>query len=108
MVMLCSMTATATPQKLGPSQIAVLSALKDNPTGLTPPQVRDLASLPEGDYGTRRAHAILGRLAETGLVAREEMSEKVAAKNVHEASGRKAKVRFKINAEGKKALKASS
>ena len=99
---------TATLQKLGPTQINVLSVLKASPTGLTAPQIRDEAGLPEGDYGTRRAIAITGRLGELGFVVKEAMSAKVAEKHAHPVTGRTSKHRFKINGEGRKALKAST
>jgi hypothetical protein len=99
---------TLTQPKLGPSQISVLNVLKSYSTGLTAPSVRDEAGLPEGDYGTRRAHAILGRLVDLGFASKEEMSQKVAAKYVNEKTGRSAAHRFKITADGKKALKSST
>jgi hypothetical protein len=99
---------TATLPRLGASQINVLRSLKDAPTGLTAPFVRDSADLGDGDYGTRRAISVLDRLTELGFVAKEVMSEKVALNNLHPETGRKSKHRFKINADGKKALKALS
>lgn len=92
---------------LGQTQINVLTALKSNATGLTAPDVRDFAVEGEGDYGTRRAHAVLKRLVDRGYIVKEEMSEKVALNNIHEETGRKSKYRFKITPEGKKALKAA-
>lgn len=99
---------TATLPRLGSSQINVLRSLKDAPTGLTAPFVRDAAKLGEGDYGTRRAISVLDRLVDLGYVTKEAMSEKVALNNLHPDTGRKSKHRFKINAEGKKALKSVS
>jgi len=98
---------TLTPPKhsLGNTQKDVLNVLKKNATGLTPPALRDAIGLDESDYGTRRAHAVLGRLASLGLVTKEEMSEKVAANNAHPITGRVSKYRFKITADGKQALK---
>lgn len=96
---------TLTPT-LGNSQIDVLVALKGSSTGLTAPAIRDAAIDAEGDYGTRRAHAILARLTELGFVTKEQMSAKVAAANAHESTGRAATHRFKISAEGKRVLKA--
>ncbi len=98
---------TTTLTKLGPAQTNILSVLKDNATGLTAPQIRELTGLPEGDYGTRRAIAILDRLIDLGFVSKEVMSAKVAASNANPKTGRVSKHRFKINGEGKKALKAS-
>lgn len=92
---------------LGHTQITVLELLKANPTGLTAPYVRDNAIEQGGDYGTRRAHAVLKRLVDRGYVVKEEMSEKVALNNVHEDTGRKSTHRFKITPDGKKALKAA-
>lgn len=108
-VRLPSMSTLSPPKPtLGPSQIHALSTLKENPTGLTAPALRDALDLPQNDYGTRRVHAITGRLVELGFVTKEEMSAKVALNNVHKASGRKSKHRFKINSDGKKALKSAS
>lgn len=104
--MLCDMTATL--PRLGSSQITVLRALKGASTGFTAPQIRNEASLGDGDYGTRRAIAVLNRLIELGFVTKEAMSEKVAEKHADPHTGRRSKHRFKINAEGKKALKALS
>lgn len=100
--------STLTAPKLGSSQISVLNSLKGSPTGLIASAVRDGAELPEGDYGTRRAHAVLNRLIDLGYVAKEQMSDKVAAKYVNETTGRKSTHRFKITAEGKKVLKAAT
>jgi hypothetical protein len=99
---------TATLQRLGSSQINVLRALKDAPTGFTAPQLRNEVGLGEGDYGTRRAIAVLNRLIELGLVTKEAMSDKVAEKHADPHTGRRSKHRFKINGDGKKALKALS
>lgn len=99
---------TATLPRLGASQLNVLRSLKDASTGLTAPYVRDHATLGEGDYGTRRAISVLDRLTELGFVTKEVMSEKVAIANARPETGRKSKHRFKINADGKKALKALS
>ncbi len=97
---------TATIQRLGTSQINVLRILKDSPTGLTAPNIREQSALGSGDYGTRRAISVLDRLIDMGFVTKEVMSEKIALANAHPETGRKSKHRFKITSEGKKALKA--
>lgn len=104
------MTATLTPtsRPIGTTQVAVLALLKGERTGLVATAVRDAADLGAGDFGTRRAHAILKRLEERGYVEKETMTQKVAAKVAAEQSGgRKSKHRFKITADGRVELKAA-
>lgn len=98
------MTATLTPTRpLGTAQVAVLKLLKGERTGLVATAVRDAAKLGDGDFGTRRAHAILKRLEQRGYVEKETMTEKVAVKLA--GDGRKSKHRFKITSEGRAAVK---
>lgn len=99
------MTATLSPRTrpIGQTQFDVLEALKGASTGLVATAVRDAVGLGEGDFGTRRAHAILKRLEERGYVVKETMSAKVSEKLAD--GGRKSKHRFKINSEGKKAIR---
>lgn len=99
------MSATLSPRTrpIGQTQFDVLTVLKGASTGLVATAIRDAVELGEGDFGTRRAHAILKRLDERGYAVKETMSEKLAIKVAD--GGRKSKHRFKITAEGKKALK---
>lgn len=101
------MTTTLTPTRpIGPTQFDTLTVLKGERTGLVATAVRDAVKLGAGDFGTRRAHSILKRLEERGLVVKETMSEKVASKLA--GDGRKSKHRFKITSEGRAALKAAA
>lgn len=89
--------------KLGKNQIKVLEALELNEGGLTAVQVRDKALGIEGDYGTRRAHAILSRLVELHFAHYHSID--VASSSAQTSLiGRPPKNVFKITLLGKKAI----
>lgn len=92
------MTATLTPNRLGPLQMGALGLLAKRKR-MTAVEIRDAIGLPADDEGTRKAHSVLRRLVDRGFLAREG---RVGDNRI---KGTASFVRFSITTEGREARK---
>jgi DNA-binding IclR family transcriptional regulator len=99
---------TLTPPTLGHRQLNILDTLKQGSrSGMTAPQLRDALGFSADTYGTQQMHATLRTMQVRGLVTKEAISQKVALKERTGTTGRPPTSRYKITADGRKALKAA-